>query len=458
LRFEDDLKEAARLDRLEAPTPEQRAKAAKIRLKHCFPGVKFDPTTAYHTIRKYGRLANGRDLYAKLRYQAFIKLQQREKNASMLKEDLLAIHHLSKEAQRIELLLGTGILDLIDGEYYDRSPELVRMKEFCIEYAKPFVNLLGLTMKAGQTAIQIYCKLLSKLGLKTSSSRPGTGKNRPRYYRVLSTTDIGNQIVACDERIPELKRSYNTEQSRLSVLEGQHLQRIELLAQVQVKAESLSPEQISRAHSWSDGRLAGLKVRIERSYQEYLKSEANLVRVRKNKAKLENQLKIDQNSQILANLLQVEMTIVRLEAKLAESKNGILRLEAKLGDIQKSQAILKLEIKRQKITADSALRLERKTAQVESIERRLSRTKQKLPQLSKDYEAVEVGELLYAAALKRLEVASTTFIKKDVFSLSLALLSWGVFSLSLFLAELVFPEPDVKFLDPIQIDIWGNVA
>lgn len=443
LRLEDDLKEAARLDRLEAPTPEQRAKAAKIRLVHRFPGVDFDPATTYHTTRKYGRLASGRDLLAKLRYQSLIESQQREKNGELLKEDLLAIHHLGKDSQRVKLLLGTGIVDLLSGEYCNESPELVPMKAFCLEYAPSFAKLLGVNINAGQTAIHIYCKLLAKLGLQTLSSRPGTGKNRPRYYRVLSTTDIGNRIVTTDQKIPKLQRSYDTEQSSLSVLEAEHLKRIELLAKAEAKADALSAEQIAQGHSWSDGRLTKLKTKIERLYQEYLKSEATLLRVSKEQAKLESQLKIDQNPQVLANSIRTEKTIFGIEAKLAESKSGILRLEAKLADIKKTQAILSQRANRQQILIDSSARLERKTALIESIERRLQQAQRKLPQLSQQYEAVEVGELLYAAALRRLEAASNPTVNQD--------------------SSPVAPVQDVPAVlpinpDPIQIDIWGETG
>lgn len=196
----DDIKEAARIERMEAPTPADRAKAARIRLEARFTGVKFDCHTAYYATRKYGKLANGTDLHAKLLFPDLVKAAQRERNTAILNENVIAVHHFDRTAQKVELMLQVGILDLLDGEYCKDSSELIKLRADCVVREREFKRFFGLNFNLNQSPTEIYCRLLSKISLQTLSRRPGVDKRdpkgeRPRYYFVatLDRTEVSVQ-------------------------------------------------------------------------------------------------------------------------------------------------------------------------------------------------------------------------------------------------------------------------
>ena len=206
----DDLKEAARIDRMEAPTPLERAKATRIRLEARFVGVEFDCQTAYYATRKYGKLANGAELHAKLLFSDLVKAAQRERNTAILKENVIAVHHFDKTAQKVALMLEVGILDLLDGEYCKDSPALIKLRADCVKRGPEFKRFLGLNFNLDQSPTEIYCRLLSKISLKTLSRRPGVNKEdpkkeRPRYYFVATLPRTEIAISETLDKIEQLK-------------------------------------------------------------------------------------------------------------------------------------------------------------------------------------------------------------------------------------------------------------
>ena len=206
LRPEDDAKVAADIERMDAPTPEQRAKAAKIRLSGRFPTVDFDNVnTTYYTTRKHGKLASGANLTAKLLFKAVVEQSQREQNTKILQEDIIAAHHLGTQVQQVTLMERVGILALLGGEYSKDSPELLQLRDKCVGLAKPFRSYLGLDFKATQEPVTFFRRLVNKLGLTLSDRRPGGDDTRPRLYRVASVESVLEEIDNTNDLIEDLK-------------------------------------------------------------------------------------------------------------------------------------------------------------------------------------------------------------------------------------------------------------
>ena len=183
----DDAKEAIRLDRLDSPSPYQRAKAAKIRLCGRFSGVDFDDaTTAYYSTRKYGKLSKGADRHAKLSFIDVVSAAQLNSNASLLCEPIVAAHHLSVEVQGINLIRTLGVVDLLPGEYSKTSPEMLTLHEKCLAMRRECKILLGLNFKAEDGTIGVYSRLVSRFGLSLSDSKRDGSGQRERYYQVAT--------------------------------------------------------------------------------------------------------------------------------------------------------------------------------------------------------------------------------------------------------------------------------
>ncbi|NJR31553.1 MAG: hypothetical protein HC778_00140 [Chamaesiphon sp. CSU_1_12] len=278
LRLEDDLKEAARIDRLEAPTPSQRAKAAKIRLVHGFPGVDFNLfDTVYHATRKYNKLAKGVELHGNLLYRDLVFAHQKQRNLSVLQESIFATHHLSAQVQKVELMLSVGILDLLTGEYCKESPELIALQAKCVFFAKKFERYFGLNININQDSTEVFGKLLRKLGLRTIFQRKGT-ERRLRYYRVATLDSIESEIEFQVERAEKLKELLERREEKLARLQSQHQARIDRYAKTQTRNQLRSKQANYRLEvrqhnivTWSqvkldkqELRLARLQARIER--------------------------------------------------------------------------------------------------------------------------------------------------------------------------------------------------
>jgi hypothetical protein len=247
---EDDIKEATRIDRMEAPEPKERAKAAKIRLQARFPGVQFDCQTAYYATRKYGKSANGADLHAKLLFSDLVKAAQRERNAAILNENIIAVHHFDKTAQRVALMLQVGILDLLTEEYSQYSPELIKLQKDCVDRARNFKRFFGLNFNLDQSPTEIYRRLLSKLSLKTlPPRRPGAdpadpNQKRPRFYRVATQSLVEAEIEQTTDKIEILKAQIEIVSSDSSIELERRSKRI--LELTRFEADHISKLEASR--------------------------------------------------------------------------------------------------------------------------------------------------------------------------------------------------------------------
>ena len=212
----DDLTTAAMLDCLDAPTPKQRAKVAKIRYVYQFPGAPIDAGQLYYATRDYGKLSRASDLYAKMSFVEVVKVAQQMKNSGLLKEDLIAIHQFDKTLWRVDLMAGSGILDLLVDEYHNGSPELIALKAYCVKNAPQFKRWLGLQFNAGHTPVDIFCRLLHKMSLQTLKRRPDADpddpntQHRPRYYRVATQSLVEARIDSVMDEIEQLKGRLDT--------------------------------------------------------------------------------------------------------------------------------------------------------------------------------------------------------------------------------------------------------
>ena len=212
----DDLTTAAMLDCLDAPTPEQRAKVVKIRYVYQFPGAPIDAGQLYYATRDYGKLSRAGDLHAKMSFVEVVKAAQQMKNSGLLKEDLIAIHQFDKTLWKVDLMAGSGILGLLVDEYHNGSPELIALKAYCVKNAPQFKRWLGLQFHIGHTPVDIFCRLLHKMSLKTLKRRPDADlddpntQNRPRYYRVATQSLVEARIESVMDEIAELKGRLDT--------------------------------------------------------------------------------------------------------------------------------------------------------------------------------------------------------------------------------------------------------
>jgi Domain of unknown function (DUF3854) len=218
---ETDYKIAEDIERKEAPTPEERATAKKIRLRIKFPRVinklvDFDNfNDVYFTIRKYGALGNGADLHAKLYFIEAVALQQRNKNSYLLKEDLIAAHHLSFEYQQVKLLLESNILNLLGGQYCKDSPELLELMAFCLKYRLEFKTYFKFEFNENKSPVEFWTVLVRKLGFMTDFVRDA---NRIRHYFVLDLEGAQSHVDRYNQQVIELEDKIAEKQLQIGEL------------------------------------------------------------------------------------------------------------------------------------------------------------------------------------------------------------------------------------------------
>jgi hypothetical protein len=215
LRLDDDFKIADALERLDAPTPAQRAKAFKIRLRDRFPGVDLDlAEPIYYGTRHRGLVSKGADLAAQLSDRELVMVQQRVRNQGLLSEDIVPVHRLRQDGLIVSLMLDSGILDLIGAEYSQESSELKQLQDYCLRNHANFKNLMGLSFLPGQETITFYQRLLRKMGLSAVLiRRSGSDGQRCRWYKVLDRQEIliniesaSNEIEAIQAKIDRAKQ------------------------------------------------------------------------------------------------------------------------------------------------------------------------------------------------------------------------------------------------------------
>jgi hypothetical protein len=218
---ETDYKIAEDIERKEAPTPEERAMAKKIRLRIKFPRVisgnlvDFDNVNdVYYTIRKHGKLGNGADLHAKLSYIDLIAATQRDRNSNLLSEKIVAAHHLGYEYQRVKLLLESNILNLLDGEYCMNSPEIIALQAFCLTYAALFKSYFGFEFTKNKSPMEFWTVLVRMLGFTHDSRRETTG-DRIRHYFIIGIEAARANLSKYSQRVEELEAKVLEQQALL---------------------------------------------------------------------------------------------------------------------------------------------------------------------------------------------------------------------------------------------------
>jgi hypothetical protein len=203
---DDDQHEAVKLEKLDCPTPLQRAKAAKIRLCGAFRDVDFDNAeTVYYTTRKYSKLAGGVDRHAKLSFTDLVAARQIAENTAILSKPIMAQHHLSYKRQSLELLLQVGLLDLLETEYCKTSPEMLMLQAKCVSLAKEFRYYMGLDFKPTDGVMSVLSRLVSKLALSLEETRREGVGGRLRYYQVVNHDLLFNLVDKTSARKVELE-------------------------------------------------------------------------------------------------------------------------------------------------------------------------------------------------------------------------------------------------------------
>ncbi len=252
---ETDIKIAEEIDRKEASTPQERAQAAKIRLRRRFPQIGAnhdanvnldDSREVYLIIRKHYKLANGADLYCKLLFRDLVKYQQIERNGALLKENLVAAHHLRHDFQRVELLHHSKILDLLEGAYSHRCPEMVELKRYCLHNAQLFKQYFGFNFTEIEDSTKMYCSLLGKIGLETTYTRPGTDTGRVRFYRILDLETAQSQLDFYYGRLSELSDKHEVKSLRFTELEVKYTDQLAKANATKVKNQGKNQANLNR--------------------------------------------------------------------------------------------------------------------------------------------------------------------------------------------------------------------
>jgi Domain of unknown function (DUF3854) len=218
---ENDRKIAEEIERKEAPTPEERATAKKIRLRLQFPRTTAglvdldDFNDVYYTIRNYGKLGNGADLHAKTYFIEAVTMQQREKNGYLLRENLIAAHHFGFEYQRVKLLVESNILNLLKEQYCKDSPELLELMTFCLKYRLEFKAYFKFEFNENKSPVEFWTVLVRKLGFMTDCVRDA---NRTRHYFVLDLEGAQSHVERYNQQIVELEDKIAQKQLQIGEL------------------------------------------------------------------------------------------------------------------------------------------------------------------------------------------------------------------------------------------------
>jgi chemotaxis regulatin CheY-phosphate phosphatase CheZ len=157
----DDLELAKRLEQLEAPAPEQRAKAEKIRLTVQHPGVDFGHAElTYQATRDYQALVRGVDMEAAARNIQAVAASQKKATTEHFEQSILAIHHLPHRADRAYLILDCGILELLSslGVFTSASPEVLELKCKILARAKEWERQFSFHFTSEQAPISFLTR------------------------------------------------------------------------------------------------------------------------------------------------------------------------------------------------------------------------------------------------------------------------------------------------------------
>jgi energy-coupling factor transporter ATP-binding protein EcfA2 len=238
----DDLELAKKLEQMEAPTPEQRAKAEKIRLATRYNSVDFDDSQiTYQATRNYKALPKGVELEAAARNIQVAANMQKQTTTQHFEQPIVAIHQLPHEADRAFLILDCGILDMLSGGqvFTSTSPEILELKRVILARAEEWCRYFGLNFTPEQTPISFLTRVAKRLGIKIQRSRAkgnDDSSERPYLYQVYTPELVEKQIRLLTKK---LESDVNASSDRLLALDKQLESLMEIHSQVQVRKQLL---------------------------------------------------------------------------------------------------------------------------------------------------------------------------------------------------------------------------
>jgi hypothetical protein len=210
LSLTDTIELAKKLEQLEAPNPEQRAKAEKILLVTQHPGIDFDhPEICYQTTRSHKSLVRGVDLEAATHNIQAVAKNQKKATTEHFEQSIIAVHHLPHKADRAYLMLDCGILEMLtSGKIFSSSsPEVLELMRKILAKAKDWKRYFSFNFTPDQPPISFLTRAARCLAIKFHTSRPGT-KDRPRQYQVYTTQLIDQLIAEGMEKLDEVRSRY----------------------------------------------------------------------------------------------------------------------------------------------------------------------------------------------------------------------------------------------------------
>jgi ABC-type oligopeptide transport system ATPase subunit len=207
----DTVDLAKKLEQMEAPRPEQTAKAEKIRLVVQHPGIDFNnPEICYYATRQYKAMVRGVDLEAAARNLEAVGAAQKKATIEQFEASILAVHHFPRKAERAALIKDSGILDLAKSEqlFTSLSPEILALKKTILARAEEWKRYFGFNFEPHQTPISFLTRATKCLGVKFHISRPGT-EERLRHYQVCTTQLIEELIAEARDKLDEKRAKYD---------------------------------------------------------------------------------------------------------------------------------------------------------------------------------------------------------------------------------------------------------
>jgi Domain of unknown function (DUF3854)/AAA domain len=211
LGFGDTVDLAKRLEQMEAPRPEQTAKAEKIRLVIQHPGVDFNnPEICYFATRQYKAMVRGVDLEAAAQNLEAVGAAQKKATIEQFEASILAVHHFPRKAERAALILGAGILKLTNSDeiFTSLSPEVLELKRTILARATEWKRNFGFTFEPHQTPISFLTRAAKCLGVKFHVKRAGSG-DRLYQYQAYSLGLIDDLLLEAMENLDLERAKYD---------------------------------------------------------------------------------------------------------------------------------------------------------------------------------------------------------------------------------------------------------
>jgi energy-coupling factor transporter ATP-binding protein EcfA2 len=210
LTITDSIDVAIKLEQLETPNPEERAKAEKIRLVTQHPGIDFDHSEiCYQATRNYKALIRGVDMEAAARNLNAVVAAQKQATIEQYNESILAVHHLPHKADQVTLMLECGVLELLNSDqaFTSLSPEVLELKRKILAKAPAWERFFSFNFAPEHTPISFLTRAARRLGVAFHVSRPGS-EDRPRQYRVYTTKLIEELLAEGMEKLHQAQAKY----------------------------------------------------------------------------------------------------------------------------------------------------------------------------------------------------------------------------------------------------------